>query len=79
MIGIVGGIVGFVIIALLLMSVVLYILVRRSLERRQSQDADAGYSRERKHSPNLSRSSVAASDTPEVSSQIVGLMVGGIE
>lgn len=66
------------IIALLLMSVVLYILVRRSLERRQS-DADAGYSRERKHSPNLSRSSVAASDTPEVSSQIVGLMVGGIE
>jgi len=61
--GIVGGIVGFLILALLFMSVVLYILVRRSVERRQQKNA--AYLHESKHSPSHSRSSVAASDTPE--------------
>ena len=79
-IGIVGGVVGFMILALLLMSVVLYILVRRSVERRQaSRDIADGFARERKHSPTHSRDSVAASDTPEVESQVKRLMLGGIK
>ena len=37
-IGIVAGIIGFLILALLLMSVILYILVRRSVEKRQDKE-----------------------------------------
>jgi hypothetical protein len=67
-VGIVGGVVGFMILALLLMSVVLYILVRRSIEKRQAENhtTAAWVAKERKHSPSQSRSSVAASDSPEV-------------
>jgi len=61
--GIVGGIVGFLILALLFMSVVLYVLVRRSVERRQAKKF-AYNGMDGKGSPG-SRSSVAASDTPE--------------
>ena len=61
-VGIVAGVIGFLILALLGMSVVLYILVRRSVERRQAQrDSVSGEGKE-----THSRSSVAASDTPEV-------------
>ena len=59
-----GGIIGFVIVALLITSVVLYVLVRRSVERRAR---DREYLRESKDYGAESRSSVAvsASDTPE--------------
>jgi hypothetical protein len=62
----VGGIVGFLILALLFMSVVLYVLVRRSVERRQAKKF-AYNGMDGKASPG-SRSSVAASDSPEVHS-----------
>lgn len=52
------------ILALLFMSVVLYVLVRRSVERRQAKRL-AFQGIEGKDTPG-SRSSVAASDTPEV-------------
>jgi len=63
-IGIVGGIIGFVIVALLITSVVLYVLVRRSVERRAR---DREFLRESKDYGGESRSSVAASasDSPE--------------
>jgi len=63
-IGIVGGVVGFMILAFLLMSFVLYVLVRRSVEKRHAKNQSGAW--ERKHSPSQSRTSVAASDTPEV-------------
>lgn len=66
MVGIVGGVVGFMVLALLLMSFVLYILVRRSVEKRQARNETAVWVKERRHSPSQSRSSVAASDSPEV-------------
>ena len=55
------------ILALLLMSFVLYILVRRSVEKRHARNETAVWVKERRHSPSQSRSSVAASDSPEVS------------
>lgn len=63
-IGVVGGVVGFLILALLLMSVVLYALVRRSVEKRQAQRFED--ERELKNASVYSRTSVTASDTPEV-------------
>jgi hypothetical protein len=63
-IGIVGGVVGFLILALLLMSVILYALVRRSVEKRQAQRIED--ERELKNASVYSRTSVTASDTPEV-------------
>jgi len=63
-VAIVGGIIGFLILALLLMSVILYILVRRSVEKRHAKKY--AYERESKCSATHSRSSVVASDSPEV-------------
>jgi hypothetical protein len=65
-IAVVGGIIGFLILALIIISVVLYILVRRSVEKRAR---DREYLRESKLYNEEARSSVAASasasDTPE--------------
>lgn len=54
------------ILALLIMSVVLYVLVRRSIEKRQAKGEGNPFDEEPKHSPVESRLSVAASDSPEV-------------
>jgi len=64
MTGIIGGVIGFLIIALLIISFVLYILVRRAVEKSHSEKYPPPALR--KHSPSQSRSSVAASDSPEV-------------
>jgi membrane protein implicated in regulation of membrane protease activity len=63
-IAIVGGVIGFLILALIVVSVVLYILVRRSVEKRAR---DREFLRESKLYNEEPRSSVAASasDTPE--------------
>jgi hypothetical protein len=59
------------VLAFLLMSVVLYILVRRSVEKRQARKETAAWAKEPRHSPSQSRTSVAASDSPEVSLPIL--------
>ena len=57
---------GFLIIALIVISISLYLLVRRAIEKKQAEGLERPR-RERKYSPNQSRTSVAASDSPEVS------------
>jgi hypothetical protein len=64
------------VLAFLLMSVVLYILVRRSVEKRQARKETAAWAKEPRHSPSQSRTSVAASDSPEVSLPISVFLPG---
>lgn len=58
------------VLALLIMAIVLYILVRRSVERRYEQHTPPVFV-EKRHSPSQSRTSVTASDSPEVDGSII--------
>ena len=69
-----GGIVGFVILALIIMSIVLYYLVRRSVERRQARNLPPYPPDSKFDFLNRSRSSVAASDSPEVNFPSITLL-----